>query len=443
MPDNFSNIDFEGNGNVNEPQNQNNQNDNNATSLNGDNNNVADLNNQNNNQNDNNQNNQNNQNNDGGGNNDNNQNNNDNNSNNNNNNNSSTGELKEGDQLNIDGVPHTVDANGNIVDPNGNIFVEAANVSTWLAEQNVTDDNDNNELTIDNIINAVGTDITDEEGNPIEFTNDAAGVRAYIDNVIELRTQEIQQATINKLYEDVPLVKDFIDYLTVNNGSPRGFGEIRDLSGVKLDKENEHQLETVIREAAKEFGNNSISDAYIKYLKDSGGLYDEANRQLQAIIEKDNAARTQREEQAKQIQEEQQARVQAYWASVDEKIKSRSIAGYQIPDTFVLERNGKKVTLTPNDFMTYLTYRDKETDMTGYQTDLTAMTEEQVMENELLDAWLHFTGKSYKDLIDMAVKEDKVRQLRIQSKQNNQQRTVTINRNNNNKKVDINSIILG
>lgn len=433
MPTTINNIDFEGNGLNTDPQDsQQNVNNNEPVQLNGgDPNDPTDVTNpnQNDNQNDNNQNdNQNDNNNNGDG-------------NDNPDVSSSTGGLNEGDTLDIDGVVYTVDAEGNIVDSEGNIFKEAKDVDAWLAEQTVQDNNDDNgEFDINSIINAVGINVTDDAGNPVEFTNDAAGVKAYIDNVMELRSTEIADATINKLFDDAPIVKEFIDYLAIN-GSARGFGEIRDLSGVTLDKENTEQLETVIREAAKEFGNTSLSDSYIKYLKDSGGLYDEANRQLQAMIARDNELRTQREEQAKAAREAENARVKEYWDGVQSVINSRNIAGYKIPETFVLERDGRKVSLTPNDFMHYLTYRDKETGLSGYQQDLEAMSAEDIMQNELLDAWLHFTGKTYKDLIGMAVKEEKVRQLKIQSKQNPTQRTIKINRNKPSK-VDINQIVL-
>lgn len=429
MPQPTTIIDFEGNGLNNDPQNpQQNVNNNEPVQLNGgDPNDPTDVTNPN--QNDNPDNNLDNNNPDNGS------------DNNNPDDNSSTGGLNEGDQLEIDGVNYTVDAEGNIVDDNGNIFKEANEVDAWLAEQDVQDNNiDNGDFDINSIINTVGIDITDEEGNPVEFTNDAAGVKAYIDNVMELRSTEIADATINKLFDDAPIVKEFIDYLAIN-GSARGFAEIRDLSDVTLDKENTQQLETVIREAAKEFGNTSLSDSYIKYLKDSGGLYDEANRQLQAMIARDNDLRTQREEQAKAAREAENARVKEYWNGVQSVINSRNIAGYKIPENFVIERDGKKLSLTPNDFMNYLIYRDKETGLSGYQTDLQAMTAEEVMQNELLDAWLHFTGKTYKDLISMAVKEEKVRQLKIQSKQNPTQRTVKINRKSPDK-VDLNQIVL-
>ena len=62
------------------------------------------------------------------------------------------------------------------------------------------------------------------------------------------------------------------------NGTPKGFGDIPDRSGIVIDPENKMQQEAIIRMAAKEFGNESLNDNYIKYLNDSGSLFDEAKR---------------------------------------------------------------------------------------------------------------------------------------------------------------------
>jgi hypothetical protein len=66
--------------------------------------------------------------------------------------------------------------------------------------------------------------------------------------------------------------------------------------------------------------------------------------------------------------------------------------------------------------------------MTGYQRDLNRLSNEEALSKELLDAWLMFTGGSYKDLIDMAINEDKVRRLVIKSKQQRAARTIKVNK---------------
>lgn len=362
-----------------------------------------------------------------------------------NNDNSSTGELTEGTEIEFDGAIYTVDDNGNLVDKNGTIFKEAKDVADWMKTMDVEDSNNNDELlTLASIQEAIGITVTDANGNNIEFTDDAAGIKAYVNSVIDLKSNEIQQATINKFYQDNPLVKQFTDYVQLN-GTPRGFGEIPDRSGIVLDKDNTAQLEAVIRMAATEFGNKSLNDNYIKYLKDGGGLYDEAKVQLQALVEKDAAVRKDIEARAKAQREEEAKSVSDYWNKVNNVIDSRIIAGYKLPESFTKEVNGQKVIITPNDFYNYLS-KATETDtdgnkVTGYQRDLNKLTDDEYLNRELLDAWLMFTGGTYKDLIAMAVNEDKVRQLRVKSKEQRSAKTVKVIKKQGGK-VDMNDIVL-
>lgn len=358
---------------------------------------------------------------------------------------SSTGELSEGDTIEFDGVVYTVDNKGNLIDDTGAIFKEADKVADWLKSVEVDEGNEGNlELSIASIQEALGITVTDENGNPVEFTNDAQGLNAYVNAVIDLKSNELQQAAINKMYADNPLLKQFTDYVQLT-GTPRGFGEIPDRSGIVLDKENEEQLKAVIRMAAKEFGNKSLNENYIKYLKDSGSLYDEAKGQLAMLVEKDRQVRADIEARAAAKREADAKSISDYWNKVNNVINSRVIAGYKLPESFIKEANGQKVTITPNDFYNYLS-KATETDtdgnkVTGYQRDLDKLTDDEYLNRELLDAWLMFTGGTYKDLIAMAVNEDKVRQLRVKSKEQRTSKTVKVVKKQGGK-FDMNDIVL-
>lgn len=355
----------------------------------------------------------------------------------------STGGLEAGTEIEFDGNVYTVDEKGNVVDKDGKLFKEAKDVEAWLNDNAVTDSDDENDLSIDNIRELVGIDVTDEEGKSVEFTNDAQGVKSYIDSVIALKSNDIAQGAVNKVFAENPILKQFVDYLTVT-GSPKGFGDIPDRSGIQLDKNNPTQLEAVIRMAAKEFGNKSLNDSYIKYLRDSGALYDEAKAQLEALVGKDKAYQKEIELKAQQAREQEEQEVREYWQSVNNAINKKVIGGYKLPDSIVKEVNGQKVTYTTADFYRYLSepaVQDENGNvLTAYQRDLNKLSNEESLNKELLDAWLTFTGGSYKDLIDMAVKENEVRKLIVKSKQQRTNRTVKINKAKSSK-VDYNDIL--
>ena len=336
----------------------------------------------------------------------------------------STGELTPGTQLEVDGEVYTVATNGDVVDKDGKVIKQASEVKDWLASFEQEEDNT---LDINTIKDTVGVEVTDENGKPIEYTNDAAGIKAYVSAVIDLKSKELQQGAINKLYSDNPLLKQFQDYVEVT-GSPAGFGELPDRTGWEIDKDNTNQQEAIVRMAAKEFGNLSLNDNYIKYLKDTGGLYDEAVNQLKALQEKDTNVRKDIAARAEAARVQEQKELEEYWNKVNNVITSGNIAGYKLPASFVKEVNGQKQTLTPNDFFNYLS-KHTEVDangnkVTAYMKDLANESDDDYLNRELISAWLMYTGGTYKDLVDMAIKEEEVRVLKLKSRANSAKKTV-------------------
>ena len=356
-------------------------------------------------------------------------------------NSSSTGELAAGDNVEFEGETYTVAENGDLVDKDGKVFKEAKDVKEWIESlQEETDDT----ISLETIQDAFGQTIVGEDGKPVEFTNDAAGVQAYVKAVVDLQRNEIAEGAVNKLYADNPMLKQFIDYVQVN-GSPRGFGELPDRTGWQLDKDNAAQQEAIVRMAAKEFGNASLNENYIKYLKDTGGLYDEAVNQLKALQDKDKTVRAEIEQRANAARAQEQQEIETYWNKVNDVINGRTIAGYKLPDSFVKEVDGKKQTLTPTDFYNYLS-RQTEVDadgnrITGYQKDLANESDDDYLARELITAWLMFTGGTYKDLATMAIKENEVRTLKLKSKENRAHKTVKVTKPASKSSID--DIVLG
>lgn len=353
----------------------------------------------------------------------------------------STGELEAGMQVEYEDNVYTVSENGDLVDKDGKVFKPAAEVKDWMDSLEQEEDNT---LSISAIQEAIGTEVTDESGKPVEYTNDAEGVKAYVNAVIELKSRELQEGAINKLYSENPLLKQFSDYVTVN-GTYQGFGELPDRTGFVVDKENETQQEAIVRMAAREFGNMSMNDNYIKYLKDTGGLYDEAVNQLKALQDKDKAIREEYANRAEAARRQELEEFNRYWNRVNDVIKGGTIAGYKLPESFVKEVNGQKQTLTPDDFYNYLS-RQTEVDadgnrITAYQRDLNNESDEDLLNRELISAWLMYTGGTYKDLINMAVKEEQVRILKLRAKERSTKKTVKVVKPQSGK-TDINDIVL-
>lgn len=328
----------------------------------------------------------------------------------------SESDYEVGTVIEIGDDKYTIDDKGNLVDKDGNVFKEAKDVKEFIAGFEQVDNVD--ELTMKNILDKVGIEIVDENDKPIEFDNTPDGVAAYINSVIEQKQEEYAIAGVNKLIETYPFVSDVINYYVANGGTLDGFNQVKDRSSITINESNVAQQEAIIREYHRESGRKDNVDKYIQYLKDSGQLYDTAKDNLQAMVDSDKAERERIAKEAEEQRKEYQAQQDAYWKGVKDSIDSKKIAGYQIPDTIILNRDGKKIAVTPNDFFNYL-YLVDEDGNSKYVKDLQALSPEARRDDELLRAYLMFTGGSYADLVNMAIKEKEVKTLKLKAIENN------------------------
>ena len=334
-----------------------------------------------------------------------------------NNENDNPTKLEEGTTLEIGDVKYTVDKDGNVVDSNGNIFKEASQVSEWMKEFENVEEN-TSDISIDSIKAAIGIEITDDNDKPIVFDNTVEGIKSYIDSVIETSKQEHYDTAINTLYQKYPIIKDVINYYVANGNSLEGFGQVPDRSGIEIDENNEAQQEQIIRTAWSERKQRGDVNSYINYLKSSGTLLATAKEELDGLKEAD--AQYKRDIEAKAAAEEKEKieTLERYWNGVHDIIKSRKIAGYQIPESIVITRDGQKLSVTPEDFFNYIYRVDKE-GKSAYERDLEAETPDVRRDDEILRAYLKYVGGNYSNLVDMAINEKNVATLKLRAKQHN------------------------
>lgn len=325
--------------------------------------------------------------------------------------------LNEGDSIELDGVTYTVNENGDLVDEKGEVFKAKSEVEAFLKEYTTEETNEVPEINVTDIQKLVGVDVVDEKGKAISFDNTPEGVAEYVNSVLDLKKAEFAQAGINKLIEDYPVLNDFLNYYIANGNSYEGFGEMKDRSGIQIDEANEAQQIAIVREAWKEFGKRGNVDKYISYLKDSGQLLDVAKDDLAALQQADAEVREENAKAALKAQQEYEAQVAAYWKEVKSCVDKREIAGYKIPDVIILDRGGKQVSATPEDFFNYI-YQVDEQGMSQYQRELANEAPADRMNDELLKAYLKYTGKSYNSLLEMAVANKEVKKLRLTANKN-------------------------
>lgn len=107
---------------------------------------------------------------------------------------------------------YTVNEKGDLVDKDGNVFKEAKDVKAFLEEYEITEKDETPVFDINGMIEAVGTKITDEDGEDVVFENTPEGAAAYVNEVLELKKEEFAKAGVEALIEKYPIVNDFLNY---------------------------------------------------------------------------------------------------------------------------------------------------------------------------------------------------------------------------------------
>lgn len=354
---------------------------------------------------------------------------------------SSTGdaavELQEGDNVEIDGVTYTINNNGDAVGEDGQVFRTRAELAQLIASQATQEPS-----VLQTLQSKFGSEFTDENGNPIVFDDSIEGLNSYVETVVRARQEEAQQAALNSLFATYPQVEQALNYVMLN-GSLEGFNEIP-TERPALDKNNEEQLASVIREEWKLQNKRGDVNKFIDYCKSAGTLYEtavESDKVVGEINEAKLAETRAKVEAAKQAELEA---TEAYWKKVDETLAKGDLMGYAIPEQIQCNREGKKVMLSKADFMKYISVPVDNEGNTSYMLDEAKVAPEIAMQDDLLRAYLKFTGGNYSSLVGMAANKEQVLKLRTQAAQaTTAKRTIVINSNGSNSKhVDNDKLVL-
>jgi hypothetical protein len=351
---------------------------------------------------------------------------------------SSMGEVKlsEGDTINVDGVDYTIDAEGNAIAADGTVFRTATELAELIAQ------NSSEPSVLNQLQTRFGSDFKDENGNPIVFDDNEEGIAAYVETVVQSRVKEAQAAALNNLFETYPQVEQVINHLKLN-GTLDDFVEIPDRSQITVSKDNEEQQAAFIREEWKLSGKKGDVNKFIDYCKNAGILYDTAVESKEAV---DSIYESRLAEQKAQVEAKEAAAAaeeKAYWDNVEKTISKGELLGYSIPEQIQCNKDGKKVMLSRRDFLKYVSTPVDSEGNTAYMLDEAKVDSDARMQDDLLKAFLRFTGGDYASLVGMAVNKQKVLSIRTAAAQTTGKRTVIINsKGNNSKTVDNDQLVL-
>lgn len=352
---------------------------------------------------------------------------------------SSTGEevvLSEGDTVNVDGVDYIIDANGNALTADGTVFRTAAELAELISQ------NGSEPSVLEQLQSRFGSDFEDENGNPVVFDNNAEGIAAYVDTIVQNRMAEAQIAALNDLFDTYPQIEQVINHLELN-GTLEDFVEIPDRSQITVSENNEEQQAAFIREEWKLSGKKGDVNKFIDYCKNAGILYDTAVESKEAV---DSIYESRLAEQKAQVEAQEAAAAaaeEAYWNNVEDIISKGELLGYSIPEQIQCNRDGKKTMLSRRDFLNYVSVPVDNEGNTAYMLDEARVDSNARIQDDLLKAFLRFTGGDYASLVGMAVNKQKVLSIRTTAAQTTGKRTVIINsKGNNSKTVDNDQLVL-
>lgn len=357
---------------------------------------------------------------------------------------SSTGEvdenkLNDGDIVELDGKSYTVNANGELLDSDNKVFKTSDELNAILAA-NVAESDET--ALIADIQKEIGIEVVDESGAVVVFENTPEGIKSYVNSVLEVRESEIAETVINDLLSEYPIVEQVINHIKLN-GSLEGFNERVDRSDMQISKDDESQQIAIIKEEWKSQGKKGSADSYIEYLKTAGTLYDASIECLQTLNEISVADKIKQEAAIKEKEANDEREAAEHWNTVNSIIDSGELLGYKLPDRITVNRDGKQLVLGKNDFKNYISKPVDREGNTKYMIDRSKEDGKVRIEDDLLKAYLKFTGSNYSSLVSMAINKEKIKSLKLSSTNNNGKKTIKLNPiSSSNTKVDNNQVEL-
>lgn len=347
-------------------------------------------------------------------------------------------QVEEGMTVIIDEVECTVNANGEAVDANGVVVKTKGELAALVASAQTTEPS-----VLETLQTRFGTDFKDENGNTIVFEDTPEGLASYVDTVLKNNVEQTKGAVIDSLFKTYPVLEQVYTHIKLN-GSLDNFNVIPDRNGVTIDKDSEEQQIAVIKEEWELQGKKGNVKGYIDYLKAAGILYDTAVESNKTVAEIYDARRAEKEAELAEQEAAEKSRIDSYWKQVDEVVAKGEILGYKIPDNIQKTVDGKTVIVSKDDFKRYINSPVDAEGNTAYMLDEAKVDDNTRMQDDLLRAYLRFTGGNYSSLVGMAVNKEKVLKLKTQSQQATTKRTLVLNSNSNNtKSVNNDDLILG
>lgn len=325
-------------------------------------------------------------------------------------------QLIEGAEVELDGVKHKLDKDGNVVVDGKVVKTKAELKELLLAAESGDEDVD----YVSEIQKATNLTILDQAGKPIIYENTVVGLSKYTQDVHNEGRKLGATEYERQLFGQYPILNEIIEHLTIN-GSLKGFTEDVDYTKITLG-EDEAQHIDIFTKAKKAQGipDNEIQDM-IGYYKTDKKLKSAAETALTYLKTAQTTKATERANAAKAAKDAEDLERTNYWNEVNRIVTSKQLdvngKKFTIPEVIkIKDSEGKIVTKTVNDFQEYITkplnfkINGQVYTMTQLEYDTEIENTQRTPHHDLFDAYRKFTKYDDTQLIaaqasDTAVKK--------------------------------------
>ena len=323
-------------------------------------------------------------------------------------------------------VSYKLDKDGNALKEDGTVFKTKDELAKLEADN--TDDDDVSIEKLQKITNIIPTTV---DGNPVVYENTIDGLGKYISDSASILGEQYVKQEQDKLITAYPILKDVINYLTVNNGSLEGFNKKVDFASIELDDKNPEQLTAIVIESRLTKGDTKAeAEQFAKYLKADGNtaLVEGAKAAKEYLVSKEKAEREVRDREIQAIELNNLNAQKQYWNTAKEKINSGKIQigdkSYNIPKSIRVAENGKTVLYTQEQFFDYI-YKPQVYNIDGenvtmtanqykiYQENTKLRTNNQKVDNDIFEALRRFTNYDLSQFIEQEIATAQVRKIRL------------------------------
>lgn len=255
------------------------------------------------------------------------------------------------EQIEIDGVNYTLDAQGNATKADGTVHLTKAQIDALDTQIDDADPFDIIQTSLDfkPIVNGV----------QVTYTKDKAGLEQLALDAANAKAEVIAETIIEKYWDSNPTLKQLRDHVTLG-GNERTFNAQPNWKAIDITTLTDEQLEQVVLTERTSKGDTpEMAKYYIDGLKKDGKLKEFAPQSLTYLTK----VQTANEEQAaivrKQAADAQNADDLKYWNEVTTALTTKKLKvkgeDFVIPETFrVKEGDGKIVVKTITDFNEYI-----------------------------------------------------------------------------------------